>query len=232
MAEEDRGPERFREDESPSGDDDDYTPSSFFDDAIYGQEIEELLSTVPESAFHGSKSNDKPNLSQSLKHAQSTKPDQAAQDEEKAIMERQNQQMDAHQLRTHIRNGYLAKKPEEPEKPELVVGDNGVATFQMVNIPHSIYLQRIRLIHIQGSNRGEETQREQQQEAQPEPKQNAPALDPLPQGPLIVRGPKKRDAARKAQQEQQEQQEEPEEALKWQTPLAPGSRGPKKVKKA
>lgn len=225
MAEEGGNPERSTEDETPDGQEDDYAPSSFFDDAMYGQEIEELLSTVPDSVFHGS--NDNPDLSQSLQHAQSAKSNQATQDEEKAMMKRQNQRMDAHQYRTYIKNAYLAEKPEKPEKPELVVDDNGVATVQMVNIPHSLQLHRIKLIHVQNANRAREAQPEQQQEPQPVEKQNAPALSPLPQGPLVARGPKKRDSARKAQQGQQE---EPQPTLTWKTPLAPGSRGPKKAK--
>lgn len=80
---------------------------------------------------------------------------------------------------------------------------------------------------MQGTSRGEEGQPEQQQEQQPAPKQNARAPSPLPQGPLIARGPKKRDSARKAEQEQQE---ESELTLTWKTSLSPGSRGPKKAK--
>lgn len=136
MAEEDRDPKRTTEDETLNGQDDDYAPSSFFDEAMYGREVEELLSTVPESAFYGSKSNDNPDLSQSVQHAQSAKPDQAAQDEEKAIIKRQEERMDAHQMRTAITNAYLGKNPEKPEKPELAVDDNGEATVQTVNIPH------------------------------------------------------------------------------------------------
>lgn len=110
-----------------SANDDNEASPGYFDDGMYGLELEEQLSQIPESVFFASDNN--PDLSQSAQPARSAESYQAAQDAEDAEIQRQREQMHAHFYRTQLAEGYRAAK-----KPKLVIDGDGVASVQMVGV--------------------------------------------------------------------------------------------------